>query len=156
MASERVQRQIDRLLDQAEEALIGREWSYGISHLLNRYSRNLANNSVFSNLINDNSYASEKVGEVETVLARTRESNLLLVGEPGVGKLDILLRVAERIRRKVAHPNLIDRHFIVLDTDRLLAQFDTKQELERTFIAMMKQAVQAGNVVLVIGKYSEN
>lgn len=133
---------------------IGREWSYGIAYLLDKFSRNLSHNSVFSHLVNDNAFASEKAVEVEKVLARTRESNLLLVGEAGVGKLDILLRVAERIRRKIAHPDLINKRFIVLDTDRLLAQFDTKQELERNFIKMMQQAERAGNVVLVIESLS--
>ncbi len=129
---------------------IGREWSYGTAYLLNRFSRAIANNSIFSNLINDNAYASEKVEEIEIILARSRESNVMLVGEPGVGKMDILLRVAERIKRKVSHPNLNDRRFIVLDTDRILAQFDSKQELERTFLTMLNQAERAGNVILVI------
>lgn len=129
---------------------LGREWSYGTAYLLNRFSREIANNSIFSNLINDNSYASEKVEEVETILARSRESNVMLVGEPGVGKIDILLRIAERIKRRVSHPNLDDRRFIVLDTDRILAQFDSKQELERTFLSMLNQAENAGNVILVI------
>lgn len=129
---------------------LGREWSYGTAYLLNRFSREITNNSIFSNLINDNSYASNKVEEIEIILARSRESNVMLIGEPGVGKIDILLRIAERIRRRVSHPNLSDRRFIVLDTDRILAQFDSKQELERTFLTMLNQAENAGNVILVI------
>ena len=129
---------------------IGREWSYGSAYLLDRFSRNLTNNSIFSTLINDHSYASEKVEEVELVLARSREANVILVGEPGVGKMDILLRIDERIKRKVAHSNLSDRRFIVLDTERLLAQFDNKQELERTILTMMNQAQRAGNVIMVV------
>lgn len=129
---------------------IGREWSYGSAYLLDRFSRSLSNNSVFATLINDHSCASEKVEEVEQVLARSREANLILVGEPGVGKMDILLRIAERIKRKVSHPSLTNRHFIVLDTELLLAQFDSKQELERTILTMFTQAERAGNVIMVI------
>jgi len=129
---------------------LGREWSYGTAYLLNKFSRDIANNSIFSNLINDHSYASGKVEEVEIILARSREANVMLVGEAGVGKMDILLRIAERIKHNVSHPNLNDRRFIVLDTDRILAQFDSKQELERTFISMLNQAEKAGNVILVI------
>lgn len=133
---------------------IGREWSYGTAYLLNRFSREITTNSIFSNLISDNSYTSEKIEDVEQVLSRSRESNIILVGEPGVGKMDILLRVAERIKRKISHTNLQDRRFIILDTERMLAQFDTKQELERTMITMLNQAQKAGNVILVIENIS--
>ncbi len=133
---------------------LGREWSYGTAFLLQKYSRNLANNSIFSHLINDNAYASEKVMEIERVLVRNREANVLLVGEAGVGKMDILLRVTERVRRKLAHPELLGKRFVLLDSDYMLAQHDTKQSFERTFIKMMQQTERAGNVIMVIENLS--
>ena len=133
---------------------LGREWSYGTAFLLQKYSRNLANNSIFSHLINDNAYASEKVLEIERILTRNREANVLLVGEAGVGKMDILLRVTERVRRKIAHPELLGKRFVLLDGDYLLSQHDTKQAFERTFLKMMQQTERAGNVIMVIENFS--
>lgn len=129
---------------------IGGDWSYGYSYLLGKFSRPLSNNSIFSNLITETDYAAEKVAELETTLTRSREANALLVGDPGVGKMDILQQVAERIRRQTAPAELQGKKLIVLDSDLLLARFDTKQELERTFIALLQQAAQAGNVIMVI------
>lgn len=133
---------------------IGRDWSYGYTYLLNRFSRPLSNNSVFSNLITQTAYADQKVAEVETILTRSREANVLLVGDPGVGKMDILLQIAERIKHKKTAPELINHQFIQLDTELLLANFDTKQELERTLLALLNQAASAGNIALVINNFA--
>ena len=78
---------------------LGTEWSYGISYELDKYTRSINTTAVFSMLLVDTAYADEKISQVETILARTKEANVLLVGEPGVGKIDILIRLGRKISR---------------------------------------------------------
>lgn len=129
---------------------LGRDWTYGVAYLLNRFSRPLQNNSVFANLTGTNEYAAERMVAVETILARNREANVVLVGEAGVGKMDILSKVAERIARKETNAALFDKRLTVLDTERILAEYDSKQAFERTFLKLLVQAEKAGGIVLII------
>lgn len=129
---------------------IGDTWTYGLSDVLKRFSRPLTSNSVFSTLILDDAYATDKVVEIESILSREREGHTLIIGKTGVGKMDILARIGERIRRKETTVLLHDYQFITIDSERLLANFDSNIELERACITIFDQAVRAGNVIMLI------
>ena len=134
---------------------IGREWSYGRAFILEKYSRDIRTNAVFTNLAkSDSAFTEEKIAEVEVALARAKASNVLVIGEAGVGKIDLLLEVDRRLRTGKAISAVKDQHMVLLDTSRLFATHKNKQELELTLLALFSEAAKSGNIIIVIENLS--
>lgn len=133
---------------------IGGEWSYGVAYLLNKFSRDIRTTSVFSTLGADSSFAEAKVLEIENALMRSKASNVLIIGEAGVGKIDLVMEISKRIKTGKSLDAISNKQIIVLDTHRLFAVHSDKQELELTLLQMFDQAAMAGNIVIVIENMS--
>lgn len=135
---------------------IGREWSYGTAYLLEKFSRDIRTNAIYSNLSNSNSaFTDEKISEVEVALARVKASNVLVIGEAGVGKIDLLLEVDRRMRTGKSISSVQDLHMVLLDTARIFATHNDKQELEVTLLAIFTEATESGNSIIVIENLSK-
>lgn len=134
---------------------LGREWSYGTAYLLQKYSRNIRTTAVFSTLTQKNTaFTEEKLSEIEVSFARSKASNVLLIGEAGVGTIDLLLEVDRRMKSGKSLVTVEDKQMTVLDTTRLLASTGNKQALELTLLAMLTEATKAGNIIIVIENLS--
>ena len=133
---------------------IGREWTYGTAYLLNRFSRDIRTSAVFSTLGSNSSFAAKKIIEIESALARAKASNVIIIGEAGVGKIDLVMAVSQRMKTGKALDAIAGKQIIVLDTNRLFATNKDKQELELTIIQMFDEAASAGNIIIVIENLS--
>lgn len=133
---------------------IGREWSYGTAYVLQRFSKDIRSSAVFSTLGSDAPFAQEKVIEIETTLARARAANVLIIGEAGVGKIDLVMEVSKRMKTGKSLASISNQQMIVLDSGRLFASHKEKQELETTIFRMFDEAIKAGNIIIVIENLS--
>lgn len=133
---------------------IGREWTYGTAFQLEKYARNINTSAVFSTLTNNAAYAEEKITEIESILARSRTANALIVGEPGVGKMDLVMAVKRRIQSGQSLNAIAGKHLIALDTNRLFATHKEKTELEYTLLSLFDEAAHSGQLVIIIENIS--
>jgi len=133
---------------------IGKEWSYGTAYLLNKFSRGISTSAVFSTMSLNTPFAAEKVSEIEYALARAKAANVLIVGEAGVGKIDLVMEVSRRMKLGKSLAAIDGKQIIVLDTSKLFAVHRDKQELEMTLIQMLNEATLAGNIIVVIENLS--
>ena len=133
---------------------IGREWSYGHAYLLQKYARDIRTSAVFSTLSANAPFAKEKIVEIESSLARSKEANVLLVGEAGVGKTDLIMAVQRRMQTGKSLAAIRGQQIIVLDTNRLFATLPDKQSLELTILGIFNEAVISGNIIIVIENLS--
>jgi len=131
---------------------IGADWSYGGAYILERYTRNINTTGVFSVLGSDTAYAEDKVAQIEGALSRSKEANALIIGEEGVGKMDIVLELGRKIQRGMTLPGIVNKHLMVFDTDRFIADNESKEEFEPNFLNLLTEAEKAGNIILVIQK----
>ncbi len=133
---------------------IGREWAYGTAYLLDKFSRDIRTSAVFSTLSADTPFAQEKIIQIEASLARAQSSNVLIIGEAGVGKIDLVMEVQKRMQTGKSIDAIAGQQMIVLDTNRLFATHKDKQELELTILGMFDEATRAGNIIIVIENLS--
>jgi len=133
---------------------IGQELAYGVAYVLERFSRDIRTSAVFSNLTSSSPFAEEKVIEIETNLARAKASNILIIGEAGVGKMDLVLAVNTRMQTGKSLAAIAGKQMIVLDTNRLFAVQRGKQEIELTILQLFDEALGAGNIIIVIENIS--
>jgi len=126
---------------------IGVEWSYGKAYLLAKLSRPLV--ALHPTLTSVDFFATH-TASLESILTRNRNANALIVGEPGVGKEDIIIGLQQHINAGVTDPVLRNQQIIKLDSLALSAQVGTKQEFETMLIDVLAQAEGTGNVILVV------
>lgn len=102
----------------------------------------------------------EILTKIEKVLTRPQNNNVLLIGEPGVGKHSVLEALSSAIV-KGQLPTLRDKRIVLLDIIALLStstknrnQSDqaknTAPDAQGIFEALLEEAKHAGNIVLAI------
>lgn len=128
---------------------VGRDWSYGQIFNLHKYERYLSPSSYSGHSIHS-SYGVKELIELESVLSRTRDANVILVSDDEAGKLQIISRLSQMILEGTSVARLHHKRLIVLDDDKLVAVNGTKASFEKEFITIMVEAINAGNIILVI------
>ncbi|MCR4286268.1 MAG: AAA family ATPase [Candidatus Kaiserbacteria bacterium] len=129
---------------------LGRELSYGIAYELKRYLRDIHVTSALSVMLTHVRYAREVVEKLEVVLSRSKSANVILVGDAGVGKMDMLIEFASRIREGRSVDALTAKRLLVFDTSAFVATHNSKEEFEHAFLSLMVGAENAGNIIMVI------
>ncbi len=129
---------------------LGREFSYGIAYELRRYQRELTDATSFSVYVGDAAYANEVIENIETVLTRNKAANVLLLGESGVGTMDILIELARRMQHGESLASLGTKRMVLFDAEAFVAAHPSKEAFEAAFLKMMVHTENAGNVIMVI------
>jgi ATP-dependent Clp protease ATP-binding subunit ClpC len=91
-----------------------------------------------------------EIQRVIQILARRTKNNPVLIGEPGVGKTAIVEGLAQRIVEGTAPEVLIGRRVMTLDLASLIAGTKYRGEFEERLKRVMKEIINAGNVILFI------
>ncbi|TVQ37948.1 MAG: ATP-dependent Clp protease ATP-binding subunit [Spirochaetaceae bacterium] len=91
-----------------------------------------------------------EIERVIQILARRTKNNPVLIGEPGVGKTAIVEGLAQRIVDASAPEVLIGKRVLTLDLASLIAGTKYRGEFEERLKRVMKEIINAGNVVLFI------
>src|SRR3989344_2295360 len=129
---------------------IGRNWSYGKSYSLMNYARPFM---MFGSMI-DEGYHSEEAKLLEIVLSRSREANALLVGDDGVGKMEVLEEIHRFMKKGESSVALRDKEIWVFEMSLLSAVTDDAQVFERELLKVLKESEGAGNIIFVIPNMS--
>jgi ATP-dependent Clp protease ATP-binding subunit ClpC len=124
---------------------LGRDWAYGKAHSLMQASTPLR----FSPYQNAELHQ-EEILRLESALSRGSEANAHIIGEEGVGKLEVVEGLARRILRQKSPAHLRDKHIFVLDLEHIAAMGDSGAEFERLILSLFEEASYAGNTIVVI------
>lgn len=129
---------------------IGVSWVYGFSNLLNKFVIDLTAASYGNGLGGELIGRKAIVQQIEEILSRAGENNVLLVGEAGVGKKTIIAEFARLITVGKALPQLNYKRVLELNVSLLTSSSKEKSDIENTLIAILNESIQAGNVILVL------
>ncbi|MEM9218390.1 MAG: ATP-dependent Clp protease ATP-binding subunit [Cyanobacteria bacterium P01_F01_bin.150] len=92
----------------------------------------------------------KEIERVIQILGRRSKNNLVLIGEPGVGKTAIAEGLAQRIVNQDVPEILVNQRVLSLDIGTLLAGTKFRGEFEERLKQIMAEMRQAGNVILMI------
>lgn len=118
---------------------IGRSWSYGFTPFLDAHARDLSavpEKKLFER--------DDEINQMEMILGRERQDNVLLLGQPGVGKTTLVEQFAKRVSWGLTLPVLNNRRVLEFLPEGL-SRGEIKQCLD--------EAVKAGDIILVIENF---
>ena len=92
----------------------------------------------------------EEIENIQLVLARRNKCNVLMVGEPGVGKTAIAEGIARKIFEKKVPKFIQDHTVYTLDISALLAGSKYRGDFEERIKAVLKGLEQKGKIILFI------
>jgi len=128
---------------------IAADLNYGYAPLLDRYSEKISALSDRERLIG----REEELAILERVLSKDKQSNALVVGEPGVGKMSLVQGFARMSERGRTPRNLSRKRVRLLDLNRAMAGIADSAQMEERLIKIFAQARAAGNIVLAINDF---
>ena len=126
-----------------------KDWSKGFTPLLDQYVVDLTSSS-YQNKIKDILGRKKEIDIIERSLIKEEDNNVLIVGEVGVGKRAILDGLAKRIYHGTSHSLLAYKRVLLLNLEKLAANFNDQKKIEFFFEKLLKEAIQAGNIILAI------
>jgi len=82
-------------------------------------------------------------------LQRIEGSAILLIGQPGVGKTQLLKHLATRMVVEDVPNNLKDSRLVVLDLNRVLAKSQSIDNFKNIIHTILEESIESKNIVLV-------
>ena len=92
----------------------------------------------------------EEIQRIIQVLSRRGKNNPCLIGEPGVGKTAIVEGLAQRIVMGLVPDTVADKRVVTLDLSGMVAGSKYRGEFEERIKKVIREVIQAGNILLFI------
>jgi len=120
---------------------LARDWAVGYTPILDQYTVDLATPSYLHHIKNIVDRKKE-ITEIEQILTKSVESNVIVVGEEGVGKHTIIDALAKKIYLGKTNTTLMYRRILKMNMEKVFG--------EKNFEDLLKEAEQAKNIILFI------
>lgn len=119
-------------------------------NILDKFGRNV-NEDVKAGKVDPVIGRDEEIRKVVQILARKTKNNVILLGEPGVGKTAIVEGLAERIVKNDVPNTLKDKEIYELDMGALIAGAKYRGEFEERLKAVLNKIKKSdGKIILFI------
>jgi len=92
----------------------------------------------------------EEIEKIQLVLARRNKCNVLMVGDPGVGKTAIAEGIARKIHEKKVPKFILDHQVYSLDISSLIAGSKYRGDFEERVKAVLTALEKKGKIILFI------
>ncbi len=139
----------------SEHAPIGRYWSYSYTVHLDQYAIDLSDGD-YSEYRNAKLVGKQDdVEEIKRMLLRGEQNNVILIGEPGVGRDTIIHSLAREIRNNASGTAFEGERILELDIKAIIAGSSSQNEIDQLLGKLFGEAAYAGNITLIIRNIHE-
>lgn len=128
----------------------GADWTFGYTVNLDHFSIDYSRKQSFaSHLVG----RKEQVERMETILCRSSQGNVILVGEEGVGKKTVVYQLSQSIREGKVYPALKHKRVLEVDVNKVVGESKNLIEAQNQFSGILAEAACAGNIILVLPNF---
>jgi len=132
---------------------VARDWSFGWTPLLNRFGQNISLQvSGGETLLTKLEAHDDLLDQLIEIFGKNGRQNAVLVGQPGVGKTQIIKALASRLMDASASvpANLKFRQIFILDASSIIAAASGCGELEKLVPRILVEAYRAKNIIICL------
>lgn len=129
---------------------LGKDWAYGYTLNLDKYSQDLNYEALVKPKLIDRQ---NEIEIIERILSKRGENNVIIVGEPGVGRKTIVLGLAQRIAQGKTTPSLAHKRVLSFDLNSAIAQEYSLEAKRVKLVSILNEAKEAGNIILTISNF---
>ncbi|MDP2864437.1 MAG: ATP-dependent Clp protease ATP-binding subunit, partial [bacterium] len=136
----------------AKRGNLAKQWAAGYTITLDQYSidwTDFIKRRGFEEIIGHKL----TIEKIERILTKSEINNVLLVGEPGTGRGATIQALAQRSLFGESLPNLNYKRVVELDMTALLTQIENSEYIESTLDRILREAIFAGNIILIINEF---
>lgn len=133
---------------------IGRDWTSGYTPTLDSFSIDWTDEIKrrgFEEIIGHQ----DKVAQVEMILSKKDAGNVLLVGDPGAGRKNIIHGIIRKSLLNQSAPNVKHNRFLEMDIISLSSNVTSFEQMERILEQCFREVANAGNVILIINDFHD-
>jgi len=120
---------------------VGVGWTYGYLWYLNHYAVDLIREFREKKLEIKLIGRQKIVEQIEEILERSTHGNVLLVGDPGVGKSTVILGLTQMIYQGKASPTLNYKRVFELNFSFITSSIKDVVQIQNTIISLLNEAV---------------
>lgn len=131
---------------------LGKEWTAGYTLVLDQFSIDLSETLRKRGFPEVTGHQKE-IAAAERILSRREMNNVLIVGESGSGRKSMIYALAKKSALGESLPEVNYKRIVQLDLPGLLARVSSVEKVEAILDAIFKEAISAGNVILVIDEF---
>lgn len=131
---------------------IADDWTFGYTPILSQYARRIAMDKMSERHIHALGREKE-IEKVKEILSQSGKNNVILVGEPGVGRENILLGLAKHISRGFVNGALRYKKMMALDMNLVISKTKDASSAVALLDRIFSECVYAGNIILVIDNF---
>ncbi|HCC05373.1 TPA: hypothetical protein DEP58_03670 [Patescibacteria group bacterium] len=131
---------------------LGKTWSYGPTFLLQRFGHEITEDHIWQTALMTRREEDDEVEELEQILARGRQTNVLLLTNDVLVARQRTAQLYHKIREGHALPPLESRRVFYIDMEAIVIASGEKGIFEANLRQTFTQAVDSGNIIL----YFEN
>jgi len=126
---------------------LARDWAVGYTPTLDQYTVDLATSSYLHH-INNIIDRDHEIAQIEQILSKNHEANVVIVGEEGVGKHTIIDALAKKIYLGKTTSALMYKRILKINMEKTKDKTNFFEEL-------LKEAEEAGNIILFIDNFEK-
>ena len=128
---------------------LARDWAVGFTPIIDQFSTDLCASEYQKKM--KNIFDREKeIKVIERFLSKSEESNVIVIGEEGVGKHTIIDAFAKKIYEGRTNSLLAYKRILKLNIEKILSQYTDQKQRENFFEILLKEATEAKNIILLI------
>jgi ATP-dependent Clp protease ATP-binding subunit ClpC len=126
---------------------IGRDWAFGFTPNLERYSVNISKQVESGR---GHFHFMSRTGMIDTLLNTLDQASggVAIIGDTGIGKTSVVYALAERLLDDKTTATLRHNQIVMLNASVILSS--ARDNLEQTMLTLFGEAVQAGNMILFL------
>jgi ATP-dependent Clp protease ATP-binding subunit ClpC len=146
----RIRKQFWRLENLMKQRGVGKQWAMGYTVNVDKYSTEITEIIRRKNLSIHLIGHDKEIYAIERILSRSGENNVMLVGQPGSGRSTIAYAFAKKVVEGRSFASLNDKRVLELDMQAVFSGLDTPGDILERLKIVFSEAVNSGNVILVI------
>lgn len=133
---------------------LARDWAIGYTPMLDQYAEDLTSVS-YQNQIKSAYDREKEIAQIERILSKSEEANVIIVGDEGVGKHTIVDSLAKKIYEGQVNNILAYKRILILNLEKILNQSIDQKQRENLFEKLLAEGSQAKNIILLIENFDK-